>query len=86
MRLYVANTPHNPVRYENSVGIVVEQDRPIDKLDTMRWYCKNCKNIVYEKSFQLVDLGTQIKQAIVEFDNDINERTCSNCGTVATSK
>lgn len=80
------NTPHNPVRYENTVGIVVEQDRPKDMVDTLRWYCKKCEQIVHEASFHMYDLGTQIKEAIAVFDSDINLRTCKNCGEVATSR
>lgn len=57
-------------------------------LDGIRWYCpnKDCQKIVYEKFFQLVDLGTQIKEAILQFDDDLEKRTCKHCGTIATSK
>ncbi|KAA8917699.1 hypothetical protein TRICI_000138 [Trichomonascus ciferrii] len=74
------------LRYDNTIGIVVEQDRPKDVVDTLRWYCKNCSEIVYEASFHMYDLGTQIKETIADFDSDITKRTCKNCGTVATSK
>lgn len=80
------NIPHNPVRYENTIGVVIEQDRPKDMLDTLRWYCKGCKNIVHEDSFHMYDLTTQIKAAIADFDADIEKRTCKNCGEVATSR
>lgn len=86
--LLPANVPHNPVRYADTIGVVVEQDRPEGMKDAMRWYCPNlkCRKIVYEDSFQLVDLGTQIKSAIVAFDADVEKRTCKACGTIATSK
>jgi 3-hydroxyanthranilate 3,4-dioxygenase len=76
-----ANTPHNPVRYANTVGIVVEQDRPADADDAMRWYCPNCKTIVHESKFHLTDLGTQIKAAIEEYESDPANQTCKTCGT-----
>ncbi|KIW55805.1 3-hydroxyanthranilate 3,4-dioxygenase 1 [Exophiala xenobiotica] len=84
--LLPANTPHNPVRFADTVGVVLEQPRQEDSVDTMRWYCKNCHNIVHEASFHLTDLGTQIKEGVLAFENDMDARTCKNCGTVATSK
>ncbi|KAG5370283.1 3-hydroxyanthranilate 3,4-dioxygenase [Yarrowia sp. C11] len=86
--LLPANVPHNPVRYADTIGVVVEQDRPEGMKDALRWYCPNleCRKVVFENSFQLVDLGTQIKEAILDFDADVEKRTCKACGTVATSK
>lgn len=84
--LLPANTPHNPVRFANTVGVVLEQKRPEDSIDRMRWYCKGCSKIVHEVSFHCTDLGSQIKDAVLAFDNDMIARTCSDCGTVNTSK
>lgn len=84
--LLPANVPHNPVRYENTVGIVVEQDRPDGAHDKLRWYCFKCKEVVCELDFQMVDLGTQVKEGIMLFENDMEKRTCKNCGTLNYSK
>lgn len=84
--LLPANTPHNPVRYTNTVGIVVEQDRPDGSPDKMRWYCSNCRSIVHEIVLQMVDLGTQVKGGILSFESDINKRTCKECGTLNYSR
>ncbi|RLV95435.1 3-hydroxyanthranilate 34-dioxygenase [Spathaspora sp. JA1] len=84
--LLPGNTPHNPCRFENTIGIVVEQDRPEGVNDKIRWYCSRCSSTICEKEFYLTDLGTQIKEAIVEFDQDIEARTCKKCGTVTSSK
>ena len=78
-----ANTPHNPVRFANTVGIVLEQRRPASTLDRLRWYCRVCRRVVHEKSFHCVDLGTQIKDAVNAFRDDVDARTCRRCGTVA---
>jgi 3-hydroxyanthranilate 3,4-dioxygenase len=84
--LLPANTPHNPVRFADTVGVVLEQPRPAESMDTLRWYCKNCRDVVHEKRFHCTDLGTQIKEAVVAFENDGEASRCKNCGTVATSK
>lgn len=82
--LLPANTPHSPIRFADTVGIVVEQDRPEGKNDKMRWYCDDCHAIVYEEEFYMNDLGTQVKQAIELFNTEV--RKCPECGKVAHSK
>ncbi|KAJ1536139.1 3-hydroxyanthranilic acid dioxygenase [Nowakowskiella sp. JEL0078] len=57
MFLLPGNVPHNPVRYENTIGIVVERKRPegvlgkhrnckrerkLNQTDELRWYCSQC--------------------------------------------
>lgn len=84
--LLPANTPHNPVRFANTVGVVLEQARPPDSRDRLRWYCSNCREIVHEASFHCTDLGTQIKAAIQELEANEEARTCKNCGTVVQTK
>ena len=80
MFLLPPNTPHNPIRFANTVGIVLEQPRPADSVDTLRWYCQNCGEIVHEASFHCTDLGTQIKEAV---EGDEAKRKCKNCGEMA---
>ena len=83
MFLLPPNTPHNPVRFANTVGIVLEQKRPEGNLDRLRWYCQDCKEVVYEDAFYCTDLGTQIKEAVNKFRNDDSLRKCKNCGALA---
>lgn len=82
--LLPANTPHSPIRFANTVGIVVEQDRPEGKNDKMRWYCSDCRTIVFEAEFFMVDLGTQVKDGIELFNSEV--RKCPECGKIAHSK
>ncbi|KAH8602647.1 3-hydroxyanthranilate 3,4-dioxygenase [Bisporella sp. PMI_857] len=85
MFLLPPNTPHNPVRFANTVGIVLEQPRPKDSLDRLRWYCTNCGEIVDEASFHCTDLGTQIKEAVNSFKASEERRRCDKCGVLAES-
>jgi len=85
MFLLPPNVPHNPVRFANTVGIVLEQKRPADSIDRLRWYCGNCKEVVEEASFHCTDLGTQIKEAVNAFRDSKERRTCKACGEVAES-
>ncbi|CAI7666474.1 unnamed protein product [Penicillium palitans] len=84
--LLPANTPHCPVRFKDTVGVVMEQPRAKDAVDAMRWYCKSCKEIVWEKKFVCVDLGTQVKAVVEEFAADEEKRKCKACGEIAASK
>ena len=106
MFLLPGNVPHSPIRFADTVGIVVEQNRPADsvgtppspplplcshmgakaEIDRLRWYCANCGEIVYEDSFHMTDLGTQIKSAVEKFAESEELRTCRKCGTVAQTK
>jgi 3-hydroxyanthranilate 3,4-dioxygenase len=82
MFLLPANTPHNPIRFKDTVGVVLEQPRPEGSVDRMRWYCQECGEVVCEKSFHCTDLGTQIKAAVQEFSNDEEGRKCRKCGAL----
>lgn len=84
--LLPGNVPHSPVRFANTVGIVVEQDRPEGVNDNIRWYCSGCREKFYELTFYCSDLGTQVKSAIVAFEQDDDARTCKSCGTYNYSR
>ncbi|KAG7293333.1 3-hydroxyanthranilic acid dioxygenase [Staphylotrichum longicolle] len=85
MFLLPPDTPHNPVRFADTVGVVLEQKRPADSVDRMRWYCQRegCGAVVHEAAFHCTDLGTQIKDAVEQFKGDLEVRTCKKCGEVA---
>lgn len=80
--LLPANVPHNPVRFADTVGLVIEQPRPEGALDRLRWYCQNCGEHVHEDGFVCTDLGSQIKDAVNQFKGDEQSRKCKNCGEV----
>ncbi|KAF6767048.1 3-hydroxyanthranilic acid dioxygenase [Kalmanozyma brasiliensis GHG001] len=86
MFMLPANTPHSPVRFANTVGIVVERTRPEGSPDAMRWYCPNQEahgdkpTLVKEVKFQCTDLGTQLKPIIQTWAEDELGRKCGFCG------
>ncbi|KAG0206667.1 3-hydroxyanthranilic acid dioxygenase [Mortierella sp. GBA30] len=86
MFLLPANTPHNPVRFADTVGIVIERQRPAEALDRLRWYCEKCTEIVYEESFHCVDLGKQLAPIINRYAADASLRKCKACQHVNTAK
>ncbi|KAJ6535989.1 3-hydroxyanthranilic acid dioxygenase [Mycena vulgaris] len=90
MFLLPANTPHNPVRFADTIGIVMERVRPAASLDRLRWYCRAPAHteptVIYEEAFHVTDLGTQLKPVIQRWQADAGIRTCGACGAVAEPK
>ncbi|KAG0344224.1 3-hydroxyanthranilic acid dioxygenase [Podila humilis] len=86
VRTRYSNTPHNPVRFADTVGIVIERQRPAEALDRLRWYCDECKEIVFEESFHCVDLGKQLAPVIKRYAADISLRKCKACGHTNAAK
>ena len=83
MFLLPPNKPHNPIRFADTVGIVLEQPRPAESLDKLRWYCQNCRAVVFEDSFHCTDLGSQTKEAVNAFKSSTDKRRCQECGELA---
>jgi 3-hydroxyanthranilate 3,4-dioxygenase len=80
--LLPANVPHSPQRPANTVGLVVEQARPADANDHMRWYCRRCGAVVHDEEFHLEDLGKQLRPIIERYHASEELRRCKACGAV----
>ena len=80
--LLPSKVPHSPQRPAGTVGLVVEQPKAFAESHHLRWYCKECGEIVHDHEFQPVDIGKQIKAALDEFKSDVKYRTCKKCKTV----
>ena len=74
--------PHSPQRPENTVGLVIERTRRDGERDHLVWYCESCGATLHDSSFELEDLGKQLKPIIEGFFADKARRTCGNCGAV----
>ncbi|KNG91263.1 3-hydroxyanthranilate 3,4-dioxygenase [Aspergillus nomiae NRRL 13137] len=90
MFLLPGNTPHNPVRFTDTIGLVMERKRPEDTLDRLRWYCRKGQHeeptIIREEVFHCADLGTQLKPLIERWQTDEESRRCGACGAIADPK
>ena len=76
------NVPHSPQRFENSVGLVIERKRTEEELDGFQWYCDKCNNLLYEKFFPLTDIVKDLPIVFNQFWNNIDSRTCAECGDI----
>ena len=52
------------------------------ELDKLLYFCNHCNEILYERSFQCRDMGTQLAAAMREVYESESIRTCKKCGTV----
>lgn len=82
MFLLPPRVPHNPIRGENTVGLVIERKRRTGELDGLMWFCENCNEKLYEEYFQLTDIVNQFQTVFKRFYGDKGLRTCKNCGVV----
>ena len=80
--LLPARVPHSPRRPPGTIGLVIERKRLPHELDTLLWLCPKCGAKVYQESFHLSDLTTQLQPVFERFYGDPKNCTCKTCGTV----
>lgn len=76
--------PHNPVRFENTIGLVIERKRRNNEKDGLLWFCDTCNEKLYEEYFELTDITAQFQNIFNKFYSDKNLRTCKKCGAIST--
>lgn len=72
--------PHNPVRYKNTIGLVMERRRREGEKDGLLWFCEKCNHKLFDEYFTLTDITSQFQSVFEKFYNSENLRTCTNCG------
>lgn len=82
MFLLPPRVPHSPQRPAGTVGLVLERRRNEGEIDKLLWFCEHCGKPLHEAGFALKDIGTQIRDAIGAYKEDLNARTCNHCGHV----
>lgn len=74
--------PHNPIRFKNTVGLVLERKRREGEKDGLLWFCEKCNSKLFDEYFQLTDITSQFQDVFTKFYNSIELRTCKTCGHV----
>ncbi|AMA73460.1 3-hydroxyanthranilate 3,4-dioxygenase [Aneurinibacillus thermoaerophilus] len=82
MFLLPPNVPHSPHRVSNTIGIVIERSRAEGELEDFIWFCDQCNHEMHRVTVQLTNIEIQVKEAINGFNNNLDLRTCKNCGYV----
>ena len=80
--LLPAKVPHNPRRFKNSIGLVMERKRRENEKDGLLWFCENCNHKLHEVYFKLTDITTQFQTEFKIFYENEALRTCKKCGTI----
>lgn len=78
--------PHSPIRYADTLGMVMERKRPKGAIDRLRWYCSKGNHgrptMIREETFHCTDLGTQLKPIIERWQQQEDSRRCPVCGNI----
>jgi 3-hydroxyanthranilate 3,4-dioxygenase len=74
--------PHNPRRFKDTIGLVIERHRREGEKDGLLWFCESCNHKIHEVYFKLGDIQTQFQTEFKKFYEDEHLRTCNKCGTV----
>lgn len=83
MFLLPANTPHSPMRGENTVGLVIERVRKgTEMVDGLFWFCDNCNHPLHNYRFKLSNIENDFIPRFKEFYGSKDLRTCKSCGNV----
>lgn len=74
--------PHNPKRFKDTIGLVMERKRRPGEKDGLLWFCEQCNHKLYEEYFDLQDITTQFQRTFKTFYSSEKLRTCTACGHV----
>lgn len=74
--------PHNPVRFANTIGLVMERRRREGEMDGLMWFCEKCNTKLYEEKFVLNDIASQFQGIFSKFYGSKELRTCKACQSV----
>jgi 3-hydroxyanthranilate 3,4-dioxygenase len=77
------NLRHSPQRPDpDSIGLVVEYQRPLGELDGFEWACFECASLVHRVDVQVQAIDKDLPPLFAAFDADPEARRCPNCGAL----
>ena len=82
MFLLPPHIPHSPQRPAGTIGLVIERNRTEKEIDSCLWFCEKCANKLHEAQFHLKDIVEQLPKVMNAFYENLELRTCRNCGHV----
>ncbi len=74
--------PHSPMRPRDTVGVVVEIQRPAGVKDKLQWYSDDTHELVYEREFELKNIAEDLKKIMEEFWSNEELRRCKSTGSI----
>lgn len=81
------NVKHSPQRPDpDSIGLVVEYQRPEGELDAFEWPCPSCHRLVHRVEVQVQAIDEDLPPLFAAFHGDEHARTCPHCGAVHPGK
>ena len=73
---------HSPRRPAGTWGLVIERRRLPHELDGVAWFCAHCGSLLYERTFALRNIETELTAILIAFEADTALRRCNACGHV----
>ncbi|MDC1355723.1 3-hydroxyanthranilate 3,4-dioxygenase [Flavobacteriaceae bacterium] len=80
--LLPSKVPHSPQRGANTVGIVIEYQRPEGVKDALEWYCEKCNHKLFRAPFTLDNIETDMPLIFDQYYSSKEKCTCSKCGNI----
>lgn len=81
------NVWHSPQRPDpDSIGLVVEYQRPEGELDAFVWACPSCASVVHRVEVQVQAIDEDLPPLFAAFHGDVEARRCPSCGEVHPGK
>ena len=80
--LLAPHVRHSPQRFEGTIGLVIERQRPAGAVDGFEWYCLECNALVHRAEVQLRSLVDDLPPLFERFANDESQRVCGACGAL----
>ena len=65
----------------DTIGIVVERNRPEGETEHQQFYCPNCHALAWDEEFDCKDIVEHFSQSMEAFWADPERSTCTHCNT-----